>query len=221
MQGGCRADARARRTDEQVSELAQALERRGPLRPLRVGRVEGRCDGTVVRDVDGGVGEEVKRACGLTGLLAAERRQVELRLRAWVHAWAQAQLQGVHGSRMRCGGMGCGGMGCGGGCARGEGVVRGGKGLQGAVGGCRGVSACESVLPTQHVKTRGASASSPADEAIEPFAASLPLSSAPIVCIGEGKSESACRLEKRSSSRASTCSTHTHTQCNTAVRVAY
>ena len=59
MQGGCRAGARARRTDEQVSELAQALERRGPLRPLRVGRVEGRCDGTVVRDVDGGVGEEV------------------------------------------------------------------------------------------------------------------------------------------------------------------
>ena len=81
MQGGCRAGARARRTDEQVSELAQALERRGPLRPSTlVGRVEGRCDGTVVRDVDGGVGEEVERACGLTGLLAAERRQVELRL---------------------------------------------------------------------------------------------------------------------------------------------
>ena len=162
MQGGCRAGARARRTDEQVSELTQALECRGPLRPSTlVGRVEGRCDGTVVRDVDGGVGEEVKRACGLTGLLAAERRQVELRLGAQVHAWAQAQLQVVHGSRMRCGGMGCGGMGCGGmgcggmrcggGCARGEGVVRGGKGLQGAVGGCRGVSACESVLPTQHV----------------------------------------------------------------------
>ena len=151
MQGGCRVDARARRTDEQVSELAQALERRGPLRPSALGRVEGRCDGTVVRDVDGGVGEEVKRACGLTGLLAAERRQVELRLGAQVHAWAQVQLQGVRGSRMGCGGMacggmgcggmGCGGMGCGGGCARGEGVVRGGKGLQGAVGGCRGVSA--------------------------------------------------------------------------------
>ena len=151
MQGGCRAGARARRTDEQVSELAQAFERGGPLRPLRVGRVEGRCDGTVVRDVDGGVGEEVKRACGLTGLLAAERRQVELRLGAQVHASAQVQLQVVHGSRMGCGGMGCGRMGCGGGCARGEGVVRGGKGLQGAVGGCRGVSACESVLPTQHV----------------------------------------------------------------------
>ena len=162
MQGGYRAGARARRTDEQVSELAQALERRGPLRSSTlVGRVEGRCDGTVVRDVDGGVGEQVERACGLTGLLAAERRQVELRLGPQVHAWAQAQLQVVHGSRMRCGGMGCGGMGCGGmgcggmrcggGCARGEGVVRGGKGLQGAVGGCRGVSACESVLPTQHV----------------------------------------------------------------------
>ena len=177
MQGGCRAGARARRTDEQVSELTQALECRGPLRPSTlVGRVEGRCDGTVVRDVDGGVGEQVERACGLTGLLAAERRQVELRLGAQVHAWAQAQLHAVHGSRMRCGGMGCGGMrcggmgcggmgcgrmgcggmgcggmGCGGVCARGEGVVRGGKGLQGAVGGCRGVSACESVLPTQHV----------------------------------------------------------------------
>ena len=109
MQGGCRADARARRTDEQVSELAQALERRGPLRSSTlVGRVEGRCDGTVVRDVDGGVGEEVKRACGLTGLLAAERRQVELRLGAQVHAWAQVQLQVVHGSRIGCGGMGCG-----------------------------------------------------------------------------------------------------------------
>ena len=163
MQGGCRAGARARRTDEQVSELTQALECRGPLRPSTlVGRVEGRCDGTVVRDVDGGVGEQVERACGLTGLLAAERRQVELRLGPQVHAWAQAQLQVVHGSRMRCGGMGCGGMGCGGmgcggmrcggGCARGEGVVRGGKGQrQGALGGCRGVSACESVLPTQHV----------------------------------------------------------------------
>ena len=143
LQGGCRAGARARRTDEQVSELAQALERRGPLRSSTlVGRVEGRCDGAVVRDVDGGVGEEVERACGLTGLLTAERRQVELRLRAWVHAWAQAQLQGVHGSRMRCGGMrcgrmGCGGMGCGGVCARGEGVVRGGKGLWVGAGGSR------------------------------------------------------------------------------------
>ena len=96
MQGGCRAGARARRTDEQVSELTQALECRGPLRPSTlVGRVEGRCDGTVVRDVDGGVGKQVERACGLAGLLAAERRQVELRLGAQGHAWAQAQVQVV------------------------------------------------------------------------------------------------------------------------------
>merc|ERR1719424_1582935 len=67
--------------NEQVCELAQALERRGPLRPRRVGRDRGRERGAVVGDVDGGVGEEVERACGLARLLAAERREVELRLR--------------------------------------------------------------------------------------------------------------------------------------------
>ena len=63
-----------------MCELAQALERRGPLRPGRVGRDRGRECGALVRYVDGGVGEEVEHARGLTRLLAAERRQVELRL---------------------------------------------------------------------------------------------------------------------------------------------
>ena len=80
LQGGCGAVAGGRRTHEQVCELAQALERRGALRPRRVGRDRGRERGAVVGDIDGGVGEEVEHACGLARLLAAERREVELRL---------------------------------------------------------------------------------------------------------------------------------------------
>ena len=80
LQGGCAAVAGERRTHEQVCELAQALECRGALRPRRVGRDRGRERGAVVGDIDGGVGEEVEHACGLARLLAAERREVELRL---------------------------------------------------------------------------------------------------------------------------------------------
>ena len=103
MQGDCGAVAGERRTDEQVCELAQALERRGPLRPRRVGRDRGRERGAVVGDVDGGVGEKVERACGLARLLAAERREVKLRLgqrEGWVVEGLVAD--GVQGDVRRC-----------------------------------------------------------------------------------------------------------------------